>query len=78
MARFFCPSCGSKIQQVDRFCSNCGHRLSNTADREEDIIVKCARCKGSGKLRNYNPPFGHVEEERNICPACGGSGVQRV
>lgn len=78
MARFFCPQCGSKILHTDRFCSQCGYRTSNTVDSAEDVIVRCARCKGSGKLRDYNPPFGHIEEKENICPACGGSGVQRV
>jgi len=78
MPRFFCPHCGSKIHPTDNFCSKCGKRIGNTVDSTDDVIVRCASCKGSGKIRNYNPPFGHIEEEKNICPACGGSGVQRV
>jgi DnaJ-class molecular chaperone len=78
MARFFCTRCGSELRHRDRFCAQCGHRNDNGIGSGEDVIVRCARCKGSGKLRNYNPPFGHIEEEMNVCPACHGSGIQRV
>ena len=78
MTRLFCPRCGAKILNTDNFCSQCGSQIKNSFNSTEGSIVKCAACKGTGKIRDYNPPFGYIEEEKNICPACDGSGVQRV
>ena len=36
-------------------------------------VVKCKYCNGTGKVSD-----GTVSGKRVPCPACGGTGVQRV
>lgn len=50
---------------------------SNLTERQ-DVVVKCARCKGSGKDRSYSPLGWFDPDDPNVCPSCGGSGVKRL
>jgi DnaJ-class molecular chaperone len=71
----FCPSCGNTCRSGQNFCANCGCKLKGS---KQAVVVTCARCKGTGKARSYSPAGWFSPDDPNICPACGGSGVQRI
>ena len=72
---YYCPRCRSEVRPFDKYCSNCGLRAPNIRDLDEDVIVKCARCKGKGTIYTS---IGDWSTGGQTCPACGGSGVQRI
>ena len=37
---FFCAECGTKINEDDTVCPNCGAKLDNTEDYENDITIE--------------------------------------
>jgi DnaJ-class molecular chaperone len=42
---------------------------------DDRTIVDCARCRGTGRIKRAT---GLVTAEWETCPACRGSGKQRV
>jgi len=69
----FCPNCDSEVKTFDKYCSNCGTRLINP--QEDNVIVKCARCNGKGKIYRS---IGDWSSGGETCPACGGASVLRI
>lgn len=77
----YCPSCGGKTQYAGPIPNRRSRRPGVTinidsAPDDDSTIVRCATCKGTGSkyAGGLAPLFGGNEP----CPACGGSGWQRV
>lgn len=55
-----CPNCNSLVQKSKRFCPDCGHDTTNSAEseKERDIVI-CSKCKN------------HYKNTVKFCPECG-------
>jgi predicted amidophosphoribosyltransferase len=71
--RHYCPRCESEVRPFDKYCANCGLKAPRLVG--DDVIVKCARCKGKGTIYRS---IGDWSSGGETCPACGGSELQRV
>jgi DnaJ-class molecular chaperone len=72
-----CPECGSNVSIADKYCSNCGERLSHVGTdvvtltsvsvSSGSYIYTCGRCGGKGSNWSHDP-----------CHVCGGKGKVRI
>jgi hypothetical protein len=79
----YCPNCGCKLEKSFTLCPRCHQRVKFTGEVgisattvgviQGTEIVQCAHCEGSGKIW-----VDSLHSKLGVCPACGGSGVQRV
>jgi len=73
----YCQECGQQVGADDRFCKNCGSRLSESARETEEhevssateLVTKtCAYCGGTGEVN-----VGEVVSVFETCPVCKGA-----
>jgi DnaJ-class molecular chaperone len=78
----YCQKCGEQIGANDKFCRNCGSKLSysprETKEHKQsctaELVTKpCAYCNGTGEVN-----VGEVVPVYETCPVCKGDREVRV
>lgn len=78
----YCQECGQQLGGDDKFCKNCGSRLSRSARETKEhegsstvelVTKSCAYCDGTGEV-----DVGEVVQVYETCPVCKGSCELRV
>ncbi len=73
----YCQKCGKQVGANDRFCKNCGTKLSGSAGEHEEhkglstdkLVTKpCAYCDGTGEA-----DVGELTPVYRKCPVCKGN-----
>ena len=69
----YCQKCGKQVGANDRFCKNCGNKLSRSAGEQElsteKLVTKpCAYCDGTGEAN-----VGELTPVYRTCPVCKGN-----
>lgn len=50
----FCPQCGNKVQEGEKFCSNCGYQLESEQKEYQETIQEKAPSEGEKNFREAN------------------------
>ena len=58
----FCTQCGSRLEEGDKFCSNCGFHLIVSSENDLNVVALIMQCPNCGNSINAGKKF---------CTRCG-------